>query len=355
MARAIYCVQCGRPPHSPTMRARGRGTDRLLAALMFTDIVGSTELAGRLGDRGWKQLVARHNSTVRRELRRFGGRELDTAGDGFFVRFDRPAQAIDCAASILRALQPLDLHLRVGIHMGEAEVMGGKVGGIAVHAAARVMSMAAADEILVTSIVKDLAAGADITFEDRGVHELRGIPGEWRIFRAESTIPPAPSGVESDEPSRAGRVGLRWIVAGIGVAAVLAAVVTALVLSGLTRPPPITPHPDSIVLLEPSSGGFLRLVDLEDPSELVAYEGAIWATSVSGRTLIRVDPATWQPGCYRAARSADRRGRRPRRIVDNHRIWFCDRGRGTHLGRRGVTSARGQHPAGRRRGWRGRR
>src|SRR5688572_15927425 len=271
------------------MRGRGRQADRLLATVMFTDIVGSTELAGRLGDRGWKQLIARHNSMIRRTLRRFGGRELDTAGDGFFVMFDRPAQAIDCAAAILQAVRPLDLELRVGIHMGEAEVMGGKVGGITVHAASRVMGMAAPGEILVTSIVKDLAAGADIRFEDRGVHELRGIPGEWRIYRAEPTQPPPAA---ADAESTQARFGWRWILAGIAVAATAAAVGTALLLSGLSRPAPIVPQPDSALLLDPTNGTFLRLVELEDPSEMVVYEGALWTLSVSGRTVIRVDPRT---------------------------------------------------------------
>src|SRR5688500_17322642 len=128
-----------------TRRMRGRrggGSDRLLATVMFTDIVGSTELASSLGDRAWKALVARHNAIVRRELKRFSGRELDTAGDGFFVIFERPAQAIDCAWAIIDALRPLNVKIRAGIHMGEVEVMDRKVAGIAVHAASRVLSLA---------------------------------------------------------------------------------------------------------------------------------------------------------------------------------------------------------------------
>src|SRR5919109_2332084 len=150
---------------------RGRGTDRLLATVMFTDIVGSTELASRLGDRAWKALVARHNSVVRRELKRFAGRELDTAGDGFFVMFERPAQAIDCGWAIISALKPLDLQIRAAIHMGEVEVMDRKVGGIAVHAASRLLSLVGPGEIYVTGIVHDVVAGGDTRFADRGVHE----------------------------------------------------------------------------------------------------------------------------------------------------------------------------------------
>jgi pimeloyl-ACP methyl ester carboxylesterase/class 3 adenylate cyclase len=156
--------------------------DRVLATVLFSDIVGSTELASRLGDKRWAELLAAHNAAVRRELERSRGVEIDTAGDGFLASFDGPARAIRCAMSLHRAVAPLDLRLRVGLHTGEAERMGTKLGGIAVHIGARVASLAGPGEVLVSSTVRDLVAGSGITFEDRGLHALKGVPGEWRIF-----------------------------------------------------------------------------------------------------------------------------------------------------------------------------
>ncbi len=169
------------------MLRRGAKTDRLLTTVMFTDVVGSTELAGRLGDRAWKNLIARHNSIVRRELKRFNGKELDTAGDGFFAMFERPAQAIDCAWAVRHSLRSIDLQIRAAIHMGEVEVMGGKVGGIAVHAASRVLALTEPGQIYTTGIVHDVVAGSDIVFADRGVHELRGVSGTWHLYAVEQT------------------------------------------------------------------------------------------------------------------------------------------------------------------------
>src|SRR5262245_30320300 len=132
------------------MRRRQAESERLLATVLFTDIVGSTELASALGDRGWKELVGRHDAIVRAELKRFGGRELDTAGDGFFATFDRPAQAIDCAGTIIDRLAPMDIGIRASVHTGEVEVMGDKVGGMTVHVGARVLQLAERDRIVVT-------------------------------------------------------------------------------------------------------------------------------------------------------------------------------------------------------------
>jgi pimeloyl-ACP methyl ester carboxylesterase len=155
--------------------------DRVLTTVLFTDIVGSTQRASELGDRVWRDLLARHRSAVRRQLLRFRGRELDTAGDGFFASFDGPARALHCAQAILESVGELDLGVRAGLHTGECEVAEGKVTGIAVHTGARVASLAKAGEVLVSSTVKDLVAGSGILFEDRGTHELKGI-GEWHIY-----------------------------------------------------------------------------------------------------------------------------------------------------------------------------
>jgi len=156
--------------------------DRVLATVLFTDIVGSTSEAARLGDRRWSDLLERHNALVRREIDRFRGREVNTTGDGFLATFDGPARAIRCATVICDAVRQLGLEVRIGLHTGEIELAGKDVAGIAVHFGARVASEARPGEVLVSNTVKDLVAGSGIEFNDRGVHTLKGIPGEWRLF-----------------------------------------------------------------------------------------------------------------------------------------------------------------------------
>jgi class 3 adenylate cyclase len=158
--------------------------DRVLATVMFTDIVGSTERAGDLGDARWRELLTAHHDAVRRELERYRGREVKTLGDGSLATFDGPARAIKCGHAITDAARSLGLEERIGLHSGEVEVLGDDVGGIAVHIAARVGALAGASEVLVTSTVKDLVAGSGIQFTDRGSQSLKGIPDEWRLFAA---------------------------------------------------------------------------------------------------------------------------------------------------------------------------
>jgi pimeloyl-ACP methyl ester carboxylesterase len=156
--------------------------DRVLATLLFTDIVGSTEKASEIGDRRWRDLLEAHHALVRRDLERFRGREIDTAGDGFLAAFDGPARAIRCACAIRDAVRGLGLAVRVGVHTGECEVVGEKLEGIAVHTGARVASQAGAGDVLVSQTVKDLVAGSGIVFEERGERELKGVPGTWRLY-----------------------------------------------------------------------------------------------------------------------------------------------------------------------------
>jgi class 3 adenylate cyclase len=167
--------------------------DRVLATVLFTDIVGSSEQAATLGDRLWRQKLEEHHELVRRQLLRYRGVEVDTAGDGFFASFDGPARAIRCASAITSGVRELGLDVRAGLHTGECELVDGKVAGIAVHTGARVASHAQPGEVLVSGTVKDLVAGSAIAFEDRGVSELKGIPGEWRLYA-----------VAREEASRAG-------------------------------------------------------------------------------------------------------------------------------------------------------
>jgi class 3 adenylate cyclase len=159
--------------------------DRVLATVLFTDIVGSTERAATLGDRAWRALLDTHHGIVRRELERHRGREVDTAGDGFLATFDGPARAIRCACAIRDGVRSLGIEIRAGLHTGECELMGEGVGGIAVHIGARVAASAAPSEVLVSQTAKDLVAGSGLRFVDRGTHDLRGVPGEWRLFAVE--------------------------------------------------------------------------------------------------------------------------------------------------------------------------
>jgi class 3 adenylate cyclase len=161
-------------------------TDRVLATILFTDIVGSTAKAVELGDARWRELLEDHHATVRRLLLRYRGTELDTAGDGFFAAFDGPARGIRCARAITESVRDLGIEVRAGLHTGECERMNAKVGGIAVHIGARVAAEAGPGEVVVSSTVKDLVAGSGIAFRDRGAAELKGVPGEWRLFAVES-------------------------------------------------------------------------------------------------------------------------------------------------------------------------
>ncbi len=160
--------------------------DRVLATVLFTDIVGSTEKAVELGDREWHELVERHHGVVRSQLARFRGREVDTAGDGFFATFDGPARAIQCACAIASSVRDLGIDIRAGLHTGEVELAEDKPRGIAVHIGARVSARAEPGEVLVSNTVKDLVAGSGIEFDERGTAELKGVPGEWRLYAVRS-------------------------------------------------------------------------------------------------------------------------------------------------------------------------
>lgn len=161
---------------------RGPEPDRVLATVLFTDIVGSTAHAASMGDRAWRALLDDHDAMVRRQLDRFAGSEIDTTGDGFLASFHGPAQAIRCAVSIRNGAGQLGIGIRAGVHTGEVELRGQGIGGIAVHIGARVSALAGDGEVLVSSTVKDLVVGSGIEFDERGSHQLKGVPGEWRLF-----------------------------------------------------------------------------------------------------------------------------------------------------------------------------
>jgi DNA-binding NarL/FixJ family response regulator len=167
----------------------GSGADRILATVMFSDIVSSTERAAQIGDRRWRDVLDRHDELVRKRLGDHGGREIKTTGDGFLALFDAPARAIRCAVAIRDGLRSEDLDVRIGLHSGEVELRGNDVGGIAVNIGARVAATGSAGDVVVSSTVKDLVAGSGIDFTDRGEHALKGVPDTWRLFAVAGAVP----------------------------------------------------------------------------------------------------------------------------------------------------------------------
>jgi class 3 adenylate cyclase len=165
------------------LREEEEELDRVLASILFTDIVGATEHAAEIGDRAWRDLVEQHHSLIRGALARYRGSEIDTAGDGFFATFDGPARAVRCAQAVADSVRSLGIEIRAGVHTGEVETINDKVGGVAVHIGARVAAIARPSEILVSQTVKDLTAGSGLAFEDAGEHELKGVPGPWHLYR----------------------------------------------------------------------------------------------------------------------------------------------------------------------------
>jgi class 3 adenylate cyclase/streptogramin lyase len=265
---------------------------RVLATVLFTDIVGSTERQAELGDRRWQSVVSRHHAIVRTALKRFRGREIDTAGDGFFATFDRPAQAIECALAIVAALRPEGIEIRAGVHTGELEVSGRSVGGIAVHTGARVVAAAGPGEILVTATVRDLVAGSNLQFEARGSTILKGVPGEWGLF---AVIGPAATAEVAARPARGrsptgGRLGRGWAVMGLIAAVGLAGVAAAAFLPGLFAAP-VQPGVNSVGHIAPGGTAFGRAVPVGgQPNGLFFGEGSIWVTNFRDETLSRIDP-----------------------------------------------------------------
>ena len=176
----ILHVHEARPPDTDITTAVE--TERFLSALLFTDIVASTANAASVGDKGWRNLVERHHEVIREELQRYRGVEVDTAGDGFYATFGTPSWAIECALAIRARVREVGIDVRIGIHVGECEIVAGKVGGMAVSLGARVMAHAGAGEILVSQTVKDVLTGSGLQFVDRGQVSLKGVPGEWTLY-----------------------------------------------------------------------------------------------------------------------------------------------------------------------------
>jgi class 3 adenylate cyclase/streptogramin lyase len=283
------------------MPFRPEAGKRFLATVLFTDIVGSTDVATELGDKRWRELLARHHAFIRRELKKHGGREVDTAGDGFFATFDAPADGIRCACAASRAVQELGIDIRAGVHVGECEAMGSKVGGIAVHTGARVLSAAGAAEVLATSTVKELVAGAGIEFEDRGVHSLKGITGEWRLYSVVGLDgPPAPLEAEAAAAARERIVAApilrrRRTPIIVGLAAVLVAAAVG-AFAATRGGGSITPAPNSVSEIRAGGKVFARTFGVGSDPIGVASDGAhIWVINQRSGTIQQIDPEADPP------------------------------------------------------------
>jgi class 3 adenylate cyclase len=253
----------------------------VLVTVLFTDIVGSTEIAAQVGDRRWRDLVQRHHAVVRRELKRFRGKELDTAGDGFFASFDRPAEAMRCACAISDEVRELGLEIRAGLHLGEAEVLENKVGGITVNVGARVMNVAKGGEVLVSSTLRDAVAGSGFAFADHGSHRLKGIDGEWRLYEVTAVDGARRSLPLSAEESRTRREFTEAVPVRRRRDRILAAVAGGLVVALVAA-----------AILTNALGA-------DDPG-LTAAEPGLTAAE---RSLVTIVPAGLQGTCERAAAS----------------------------------------------------
>jgi class 3 adenylate cyclase/streptogramin lyase len=273
----------------------------VLATVLFTDIVDSSRLATELGDRRWRVLLTRHHDIVRKALKKHGGREVDNAGDGFFASFDDQADAIRCACEISDGVKILGVDVRAGCHVGQAEVVGRKLGGVTVHAGARVMSEAGPGEVLVSGVMKDLVPASGFTFVDRGLHALKGIDGEWRLFAVTAVDGnPRPSPLEPDEAERSRQavqppplVRRRW--ARVLIPAIALVFAAAAVLEVANRPQPIRLEANSLARIDPATNRIIADVPVADPggSQLTAVPPhEVWVLSQQDQLISIVDTLT---------------------------------------------------------------
>jgi len=287
--------------------ARERGTaERFLTTVVMTDIVGSTEHAADLGDSAWRDLLQQHHALIRAGLRRHGGREMDTAGDGFFVIFDAPATAVGCVLAIADEVRTLGLEIRAGVHVGEVQQMAGKVTGIAVVIASRIMAAGGGGEVLVSATVRDLTAGSGLTFDDRGVRQLKGVPGEWRIYAVSRAEAP---GVEAGLPTEARerraaavrRAQARpiWqrrprLTAGIAGALAVLLATSGLLLWKPWQPPALASVAEnSVGVIDTGRAEVIAEIQVgERPSGIAVGDGYVWVTNTGADTVSQVNLQT---------------------------------------------------------------
>jgi class 3 adenylate cyclase/streptogramin lyase len=278
--------------------------DHLLATVMFTDIVGSAEVATELGNRRWRVLLDRHHVIVRRALKRHGGREIDNAGDGFFASFHDQADAIRCACEISDAVKELGIDIRAGLHVGQAEIVGRKLGGLAVNAGARLMSQARPGEVLVSGVMRDLVAGSGFTFEDRGSRALKGIPGEWHVFGVsavegvtrQSPLKPTEA-AELRSSIRQPPLMKRRVGRVLAMAVFVSVLFVALLFNTNARkqvlPQTLRVVPNSLVRINPATGDLKAVIPIAAPGAgqltAVSVRREIWVASPDNQVISRVD------------------------------------------------------------------
>jgi len=297
---------------------------RLFRTVLFTDIVGSTELAAELGDRRWRRTVAAHHAAIRAELKRHHGREVDTAGDGFFAVFESPTDAVRCAAAAVAAAHALGLRIRAAVHTGELEPAGGKYGGIAVHIGARLLALAGAQEVLVSGTVRELVAGSGHAFDDRGIHQLKGVPGEWHVHAL--ALPRFEDGVPlvsvDDEQLRAFAARRqRLVVAALLILVGLLAAGLASVFLLLDQPPPPVRGPNSIALYDAGGSAPVRAFAVDrGPSAIAVGDGTYWTANIDAGTVSRIDARSGH------ATSLGQTGTRPTLVaIAGDRVGVADR------------------------------
>jgi peptide/nickel transport system substrate-binding protein len=316
------------------MPDRRAGPERFLTTVVMTDIVGSTQHAAELGDSAWRDLLQQHHALIRTELRRNGGREMDTAGDGFFAVFDAPAAAVACVLAMAEGVSRLGLDIRAGIHVGEVQQMGGKVTGIAVVIASRIMANAGAGEVLVSSTVRDLAAGSGLTFDDRGRRPLKGVPDEWHVYavhRAEKIA------VESGGPAahkrraaavRRARARPIWqrrprLAAGVSLGLAFVVVTSGLLIWKPWQPAALGGVAEgSIGIIDPDRDEVIGEIPVgARPGGIALSEGYAWVTNTGADTVSQIDLAT------RAAVNRIPVGREPTGIaVAQGSVWVTNSG-----------------------------
>lgn len=315
----------------------------------MTDIVGSTEHAAEMGDAAWRELVEAHHGMVRAALRTHRGREVDTAGDGFFAVFDGPAAAIAAAAESLERVRDIGLEIRAGVHVGEVEEIAGKVGGLSVPIAARITGLATAGEILVSATVRDLAAGAGFAFEDRGIHPLKGVPGEWHVYAATPAGEPAAPTMPDAETMATRRaaairhLGSRpvWVRRPRLFAAVAGLVVVSTVAGGLAVWRPWLPAAlpaiavNAVGVIDAGRNEIIGALDIGTrPGGIALHDGEAWVAGTGSNTVIRIDMAT-----RTVTREIDV-GREPTGVaVADGSVWVANRGERT-VSRISVATAR---------------
>lgn len=301
----------------------GAQVRRFLAAVLFSDIVGSTEQATRLGDREWLRLLEQHNAVVRRQLRVFRGREMNTAGDGFFAVFSTPAEAVRCAASLAPALAPLGIRVRAGVHMGECETLRGKVGGVAVNVGARIAALAGAGEVLVSSNVRDMTVGSGLRFESLGERSLKGVPEAWRVYRLLDGVPAGAGDVIVSTPAAplpVRRMPTRLLAAAVvGVLVVAAGAVFA--ASQFVGGSTVQVADDTVgVLSEDGERATAAIPVGQRPVGIAGGAGAVWVANSGSNTVSRIEPSTHHVFPVRV-------GEQPTRVaVGAGAVWVTDAG-----------------------------